>query len=70
MLETTKNSNLVEVLEGMLKGAGLILHNRAVIDGRMKANFVVENPENGGKQHVIEIIEDDIAHYKQQEHDP
>jgi len=70
MLETNNNSNLVEVLEGMLKGAGLTLHKRALVDGRMKANFVVENPQSGGKQHLIEIIEDDIAHYKQQEHDP
>ena len=48
----------------MLKGAGLTLHKREIIYDRIKANFVVEHPNKGGKRHIIEIIEDEISHYK------
>jgi hypothetical protein len=65
MKDTEANSNLVEVLQSMLSGAGLTLHQRALVDERIRANFIVENPKASGKRHLVEIIEDDISHYKQ-----
>lgn len=65
MKETQDNSNLVEVLEGMLQGSGLVLHQRKLVDGRIKAHFVTESPSGEGKSHLVEIIEDEICHYKE-----
>jgi hypothetical protein len=61
MKETADNSNLTEILENQFHSAGLKLLESQVLGGRLKANFITENAS--GARHIIEIVEEDMAHY-------
>ena len=60
MQETSQNSNLTKVVKDMIDG-DVIEANELVCNGKIKASLYV-NCSNG-KQHVIEIVEDDLVHY-------
>ena len=59
--ETADNSNLTEILENQFHSADLKLLEPQVLGGRLKANFITENAS--GDRHIIEIVEEDMAHY-------
>jgi len=44
----------------MIKGE-VIVANELVCNGKVKASFLVNN--TNGKQHVVEIVEDELSHY-------
>lgn len=61
MREVNANSNLTGVLKDMLTG-DVIQANELVCGGRIKASLLVNQPD--GKQHIVEIVEDELAHYE------
>ena len=58
--ETSTNSNLTEVLKEMI-GGDVTEANELVCAGKVKASLLV-NCANG-KRHIVEIAEDELAHY-------
>ena len=65
MKDSAENSNIGEMVEHYFKEAELQLLPPQVISSRLKANFIAENKH--GKKHIIEIVEEDMAHYAKAE---
>ena len=65
MEATLNNSNLLEIIQEQLLQADStldIVKNQLVCDGKLKASILVKTSK--GKQYIVEVLEDELAHYK------
>ena len=62
MREISSNSNLMDVIPENIDG-DLQISNQLLCDGKVKASFLVKHQT--GKQHILEIVEDEIVHFSQ-----
>ena len=63
MKQLSENSNLVPVLESMIEGE-VIQANQIVCDGKIKASLLVSLAAPDSRQHIIEIVENELVHYQ------
>ena len=63
MKQLSENSNLVPVLESMIEGE-VIQANQIVCDGKIKASLLVNLAAPDSRQHIIEIVENELVHYQ------
>jgi len=62
MRDTSASSNLNEVIKDMITAGEVIETNKLHCAGKVKASLLIQT-SNGGSKHIVEIVEDELAHF-------
>ena len=61
MRETSTNSNLNEIIRDMITEGQVVQTDQLLCDGKVKASLLLKTSNE--KQHIVEIVEDELAHF-------